>query len=145
MSGRPAHNTQPHARLPTSFLGMEAWMTSQLNVELIRKPRGVLMCLAYFFDMLSMGVCKTRHWQTSGRLVQELNTCTVVDKYSSNLGHAHTSVKSYPLHFRTVLACRVISDRMLLSLSSVHKLSCHISPCAVVSIFCITMARSSSQ
>ena len=30
-----------------------------------------------FFDMLSMGVCTTRHWHTSGRLVQELNVCTV--------------------------------------------------------------------
>ena len=28
------------------------------------------MCLAYFFDILS------RHWQTSGRLVQEYNVCT---------------------------------------------------------------------
>ena len=27
-------------------------------------------------DMLSMGVCTTRHWQASGRLVQELNVCT---------------------------------------------------------------------
>ena len=30
-----------------------------------------------YFDMLSMGFCTTRHWQTSGRLVQELNMCTV--------------------------------------------------------------------
>ena len=35
---------------------------------------GSLMCLAYFFDM---GVCTTRHWQTSGRLVQQFNVCTV--------------------------------------------------------------------
>ena len=27
--------------------------------------------------MLSMGVCTTRYWQTSSRLVQELNVCTV--------------------------------------------------------------------
>ena len=33
--------------------------------------------LGLFSDMLSMGVCTTRHWQTSGRLVQELNVCTV--------------------------------------------------------------------
>ena len=31
--------------------------------------------LGLYFDMLSMGVC-TRFWQTSGRLVQELNVCT---------------------------------------------------------------------
>ena len=33
--------------------------------------------LGLFVDMLSMGVCTTTHWQTSGRLVQELNVCTV--------------------------------------------------------------------
>ena len=27
--------------------------------------------------MLSVGVCTTRHWQTSSPLVQGLNTCTV--------------------------------------------------------------------
>ena len=52
-------------------------MSSQMDVALICKLRGALMCLAYLFDMLSMGVCKTRHWQTSGRLVQELNACTI--------------------------------------------------------------------
>ena len=33
--------------------------------------------LGSFFNMLSVGFCTTRHWQTSGRLVQELNVCTV--------------------------------------------------------------------
>ena len=37
--------------------------------------------------MLSMGVCTTRQWQTSGRLVQELNVCTVpYDLYSQIQG-----------------------------------------------------------
>ena len=49
----------------------------QLNVALVRKLRGSLKCLAYFLDMSFMVVCTTRHWQTSGRLVQELNVCTV--------------------------------------------------------------------
>ena len=35
------------------------------------------MYLAYFIGMLSTGVCTPRHQQTSGRLVQELNVCTV--------------------------------------------------------------------
>ena len=40
----------------------------------------------YLFDMLSMGFCTTRYWQTSGRLVQELNVCTVVGSFGqSNL------------------------------------------------------------
>ena len=30
------------------------------------------------FDMFSMGVYTSWHWQTSGRLVQELNVCTVL-------------------------------------------------------------------
>ena len=49
----------------------------QLNVSLIRKLRCSLKCLAYLFDMSFKVVCTTRHWQTSGRLVQELNVCTV--------------------------------------------------------------------
>ena len=39
-------------------------------------PRS-LMFLAYIFDMLSVGVCTTKHCQTSGRLVQELSVFTV--------------------------------------------------------------------
>ena len=42
------HNTRPHTRLPQRFLGMDALVTSQLNVGLICKLRGSLMCLAYF-------------------------------------------------------------------------------------------------
>ena len=52
-------------------------MTYQLNVALICKLSGSLMYLAYFICMLSTGVCTPRHRQTSGRLVQELNVCTV--------------------------------------------------------------------
>ena len=37
----------------------------------------VIDVLGLFFDMLSIGVCTTRHWPTSGRLVQELSACTV--------------------------------------------------------------------
>ena len=37
----------------------------------------VIDVLGLFFDMLSMGVCINRHWQTSGQLVRELNVCTV--------------------------------------------------------------------
>ena len=37
------------------------------------------MCLAYTFDMLSVDQCTTRHWQTSGLLVQELNVFTAHD------------------------------------------------------------------
>ena len=67
------------------FLGVDALMTPQLNVAVIRKVRGSLMCFAYYFDMLSMGVCTTSHWQTSGRLVQELNVYTVLAAAKSSL------------------------------------------------------------
>ena len=33
----------------------------------------VMDVIGLFSDILSMGVCTTRHWQTSGRPVQELN------------------------------------------------------------------------
>ena len=35
MRGQPGHNTRPHAGLPLCFLGMNVWMTSQLNVAMI--------------------------------------------------------------------------------------------------------------
>ena len=42
------HNTQPPARLPLNFLGLDTWMTSKLNVALIRKLGGSLVYLTYF-------------------------------------------------------------------------------------------------
>ena len=51
-------------------------MTSQLST-LSCELRESLMYLAYFSDILSMDFCTTKHWQTSGPLVQELNVCTV--------------------------------------------------------------------
>ena len=53
-------------------------MTSQMNVHvaLIRKLRGSFMWHT-FSGIFYMGVCTTGHWQTSGRLVLELNVCTV--------------------------------------------------------------------
>ena len=52
-------------------------MTSELNIVLIHKLRGAFMRLVYSFKMLSMGVCTVMHWQTSDRLVKELDVCTV--------------------------------------------------------------------
>ena len=48
MHGPPGHNTRPHARLPTSFLTMDAGITLQLNEALVLKLCGSLVCLAYF-------------------------------------------------------------------------------------------------
>ena len=52
MRGQPGHNTRPHTRLPPSFLGMDAWTTSQPNVALISKLRRSLMCLASFWNAI---------------------------------------------------------------------------------------------
>ena len=41
--------------------------------------------LDLFFDMVSMGICTIRHWQTSGRLVEELNVYAVTASY---VGHS---------------------------------------------------------
>ena len=62
-----------HTQFPPNFLDMHACTTSQLNEVLVRK----LLCAWPIFDTLSISVCTTRHWQTSGQLVQELNVCTV--------------------------------------------------------------------
>ena len=67
-------------------------MTSQLGVALVRNLRGLLMCLVYFFGMLSTGVCTTRHWQTHGRLVLEFNVCSVD---ASNHRTYHTSLPNF--------------------------------------------------
>ena len=37
----------------------------------------VIDVLGSFFDISSMGFYTTMHWQTSSRLVQELDVCTV--------------------------------------------------------------------
>ena len=67
-------------RTPDCHLISWAWMCGlplQLKVALSRKLRGSSMCFAYICDIISMGVSTTRHGQTSGRLVQELNVRTV--------------------------------------------------------------------
>ena len=46
-------------------------MTSQQSVALIRKLGFINGVLGLLLDMLSMGVGTARHWQMSGRLVQE--------------------------------------------------------------------------
>ena len=72
-------------RMPDCHQVSWAWMTSELNVALISKLCWPLMCLVYFFwHDLSMGVCTTRHCQTCGQLVQELNACTIVEGGGNN-------------------------------------------------------------
>ena len=69
-----------HDRMAICHPVPTAWMyglPQKMNGALIRKPRWSLVYLVYFVNMLSMCVCTTMYCQTSGRLVQELNVCTV--------------------------------------------------------------------
>ena len=72
MPGQPVHSTRPPAKLPPSFLDMDACTTSQLKVVLVRK---LLCAWLIFFNVIHK--CLHDHWQTSGQLVQELNVCTI--------------------------------------------------------------------
>ena len=56
--------------------------------------------LDLLFDMVSMGICTIRHWQTSGRLVEELNVCAVTASYD---GHGH--VLALFLDMVTMVVC----------------------------------------
>ena len=56
---------------PVSWTWMRGWPHNWMK---LCEP---LMCLAYSFEMLHIDICTTRHWQTTGWLVQELNVCTV--------------------------------------------------------------------
>ena len=60
---------------PTSYCQPVSWEWMH-GRPLIRT--WIIDVLGSFFDMLSMGVCTPRHWQTPGRLMQELNVCTVM-------------------------------------------------------------------
>ena len=48
-----------------------------MNVALIQTI-WTISVLSLSFDILSTGVCTTRHWQTSGQMVEEFNVCIVV-------------------------------------------------------------------
>ena len=73
MCGQPGHNTQPQAQLSPSFLGMDAWKTSQLNIALIHRLGGSLLRLAFlaFYPWVFVQP------GTGRRLVQEFIACTV--------------------------------------------------------------------
>ena len=53
-----------------------AWMTPK-NERSFDSKAWLTFCAWPYFDILPMGVCIIKHWQTSGRLVQELNVCTM--------------------------------------------------------------------
>ena len=78
MCGQPGHNTRPHTPLPPSLFpghGCTDDLTNGRSFD--SQASRDTDVLGLFFDLLPMGLCTTRHWQSSGRLVQELNICTV--------------------------------------------------------------------
>ena len=92
MPSQPGHSTRLHAVWPPSFMDMDACTTSQLNVVFVCK----LLCAWLIFDSLSISVCTTRHWQTSGQQVQELNVCTV---YSQSKIHRGEKINCITLQY----------------------------------------------
>ena len=64
---------RPQVRLPPSFLGMDAWMTLQSNMALIRKLCAALMCLTYFLTCY-----QSVFVQSDVRSIgQKLHTCII--------------------------------------------------------------------
>ena len=91
-AGKTERNTRPHAQLPPSFLDTYARVTSQLNASYVDHWSTLLI-----FDMLSMGVCTTRHCQTSSQLLQESNVYTVSMQYGKHSVHSPSSTSCVPL------------------------------------------------
>ena len=71
MRGQSGLNTRPDTRLPPIFLGINAWMTSQLNVAL---ARGSLMCLACIFRRVNHG-CFYNQAMEDARSIGAGNKC----------------------------------------------------------------------
>ena len=70
-----------HDCTPDCDLVSWAWNFCMYDLTTLRRfhlqATSVIGGAGLFFEMLSMCVCTTRRQQTSGRLVQELNVCTV--------------------------------------------------------------------
>ena len=63
--------------LPVSWSWIYDEIKTESNFDSQATCTRVLDVLDLFVDLLSMGVCTTKNWQTSSRLVQKLNVCTV--------------------------------------------------------------------
>ena len=93
MRGQPGHNKRLYARLPPGFLGMDVWKTLELNVVLSRKLTWFLIVFGSF----------SRDWQTSGRLVQKLNACTVHFRVDVRLRKSENGFPRFPYVRREAL------------------------------------------
>ena len=122
MREHQGHRTRPHTRLP---LISRAWMRPQdyHNRTLIRPLRGVIDVHG-FFNMLSIGVCTTRHWQMSGRLVQELNACTVEDSQVQSWPYQAWAGLVQALEFFAVYLIHMRRRRRSQQVSESHRKRC---------------------
>ena len=73
MHWAPWHDTRPHVRFPPSLLGMDDLITER---SFDSQASLVIRVLSLFFTLFS-DVYQTKYWLWSGRLVQELNVCTI--------------------------------------------------------------------
>ena len=67
------------------------------NCTLICKTLGHWCVWVILFDKWTRGVFITRHWQTSGRLVQELNVCTAKYILELNMSNTYSACVIYVL------------------------------------------------
>ena len=75
------HNRTPIAIQLSGHRCMDELTTER---ALICKLRGSLVCLACSFFTIDIGICTTRHCQTSDRLMQELNVVVLyIDFYTA--------------------------------------------------------------
>ena len=91
------HNTRPQP-IDSQLSGhgcMDELITER---TLICKLHGSIMRLTHLSDMLAMSVCATRHCQAPGRLVQELNVCTVDWQFQWMTCTLHTLPESSCCH-----------------------------------------------
>ena len=93
-----------HDRTPDCHPVSRAWMYGWPHYML----RVSLMCLAYFFKVLSMGVCKTRQWEMAGQLVQELTLMLLVANFACTKWCKNPEKRLKPWHIGTHL--RVLSE-----------------------------------
>ena len=69
------HDHTPDCQ-PVSWVGMHDDLATERRFD--SQATWVIDMLGLFFDMQSMGVCTSRHWQTSGRQMQKLSVGTVL-------------------------------------------------------------------
>ena len=79
--GRMHTTTRPIA---TTFQGHGCISDITNGHDVDSQATWVIDELGLFFDMLSMCVCTAKHWQTSGRLVPEIDVCTACVQVVTN-------------------------------------------------------------